>query len=148
MDLCVFALTNRRETYGNFRKRIMKQKKTDKLKNPERKTELIIERNFYLSPEWMSLRYDVLKNSNRTCELCGACGKGVKLHVDHIRPRSRFPEFSLELSNLQVLCEPCNLGKSDKDLIDWRRGSSKWDRRPDPNKPGKSWVHQRACLGK
>jgi 5-methylcytosine-specific restriction endonuclease McrA len=26
----------------------------------------------------------------------------------------------LRLDNLQVLCEPCNLGKSNRDETDWR----------------------------
>lgn len=46
--------------------------------------------------------------------MCLACGRKpptVVLHVDHIKPRSKYPELELEISNLQVLCEDCNLGK-------------------------------------
>lgn len=76
---------------------------------------------FYDTPEWQALRYKALRLNNGKCELCGH-GKrdGAKLHVDHIKPRSLHPELELELSNLQVLCEPCNLGKSNKDDTDWR----------------------------
>jgi hypothetical protein len=42
------------------------------------------------------------------------------LHVDHIKPRSKFPHLALSLSNLQVLCRQCNLGKSNTDDTDWR----------------------------
>lgn len=52
---------------------------------------------------------------------CGANpSDGVKMHVDHIKPRSKFPELALVLDNLQILCEDCNLGKSNKDETDWR----------------------------
>lgn len=50
-----------------------------------------------------------------------ACGDVNKtIHVDHIKPRSKFPELSLVQSNLQILCADCNLGKSNKDQTDWR----------------------------
>jgi len=61
-----------------------------------------------------SLRYDVLKRDNFTCQICGASAKkdGVKLEVDHICPVSKGGKT--EISNLQTLCERCNRGKSDK----------------------------------
>lgn len=76
---------------------------------------------FYMGKPWRALRYQALKRNNGKCELCGS-GKsdGSRLHVDHIKPRSKFPELSLTLSNLQVLCEDCNLGKSNTDDTDWR----------------------------
>ncbi|MFC6439812.1 HNH endonuclease [Bowmanella sp. JS7-9] len=33
------------------------------------------------------------------------------LHVDHVKPRAKFPELALDINNLQILCETCNLGK-------------------------------------
>lgn len=61
-----------------------------------------------------SLRYDVLKRDNFTCQICGASSKkdGVKLEVDHIFPVSKGGKT--EMKNLQTLCERCNRGKSDK----------------------------------
>jgi 5-methylcytosine-specific restriction endonuclease McrA len=53
--------------------------------------------------------------------LCGRrAGNGVVIHVDHIKPRSLYPELALEFSNLQVLCMDCNQGKSNRDFTDWR----------------------------
>lgn len=77
---------------------------------------------FYESREWRELRYSALLRNDGKCELCGA-GKhdGIRLHVDHIKPRSLFPDLALSASNLQVLCEDCNLGKSNKDDTDWRK---------------------------
>lgn len=77
--------------------------------------------DFYQSREWLALRYRVLKLNDGRCELCGRNKHdGVNLHVDHIKPRSRHPELQLEISNLQVLCNECNLGKGNKCKRDWR----------------------------
>ena len=53
---------------------------------------------------------------------CGACpddGRTV-LHVDHIKPRHRHPELSLDIDNLQLLCGVCNQGKGAWDETDFR----------------------------
>lgn len=76
---------------------------------------------FYDSPQWHTLRYKALKLHGLKCQLCGA--EDTTLHVDHIKPRSRFPELALRLDNLQVLCAPCNMGKGAWDQSDWRKGS-------------------------
>lgn len=79
------------------------------------------EQSFYDTDAWRALRYRALSRSNGKCELCGSSKQdGVILHVDHIKPRSRFPELELSLDNLQVLCADCNLGKSNRDTRDWR----------------------------
>lgn len=76
--------------------------------------------DFYKSREWRQLRYLALRNSNG-CQCCGAQAKdGVLLHVDHVKPRYKFPQLALCLDNLQVLCEDCNLGKGAWDETDWR----------------------------
>jgi len=70
---------------------------------------------FYETREWRSLRFDVIKESDGKCKLCGRSrDDGVIMHVDHIKPRSKFPALELVFSNLQLLCEDCNLGKSNK----------------------------------
>jgi 5-methylcytosine-specific restriction endonuclease McrA len=77
---------------------------------------------FYKSKEWRKLRYQVLRKYSAECMCCGRSKKNnnVVIHVDHIKPRSKYPHLSLEFSNLQVLCEDCNLGKSNIDAADWR----------------------------
>jgi hypothetical protein len=76
---------------------------------------------FYDTQEWKELRYKVLQRYGATCQCCGATRQdNVKIHVDHIKPRSRFPKLELDINNLQVLCEPCNMGKRAHDLTDWR----------------------------
>jgi 5-methylcytosine-specific restriction endonuclease McrA len=73
---------------------------------------------FYDSREWKQLRYKVLNKYGRTCALCRK-SDGV-MHVDHIKPRSKYPELELVFDNLQVLCEACNIGKSNTDETDFR----------------------------
>lgn len=59
------------------------------------------------------IRYNVLKRDNFTCKLCGISAKdGAKLHVDHIIPVSKGGKTIM--SNLQTLCDRCNMGKSNK----------------------------------
>lgn len=76
---------------------------------------------FYRSDEWRRLRYKALVKSKGCCRCCGSRPTfDSPLHVDHIKPRSLFPELALVLSNLQVLCADCNLGKGNSDTTDWR----------------------------
>jgi len=80
---------------------------------------------FYESDAWRELRYKALKLHGAKCQCCGRAPKdGVVIHVDHIKPRSRFPELELVLANLQVLCADCNMGKRAWDTTDWRSGES------------------------
>ncbi len=61
------------------------------------------------------LRALVLMRDGARCQLCGATPQdGVKLHVDHIKPWINGGETVLE--NLQILCQRCNIGKSDIEL--------------------------------
>jgi hypothetical protein len=80
------------------------------------------DRAFLRGFEWRRLRLVVRKQQGRRCVCCGASpDDGVTvLHVDHIKPRKRFPELALEITNLQVLCESCNHGKGNWDETDWR----------------------------
>src|SRR6185437_13142370 len=58
------------------------------------------------------LRAQVLMRDEAKCRLCGATPRdGAKLQVDHIVPWSKGGETIL--TNLQILCEQCNGGKSD-----------------------------------
>ncbi len=64
---------------------------------------------------WRKLRMKVLKEQGARCQCCGATPEhDVRMNVDHIKPRRLHPDLALVKSNLQVLCEDCNLGKSDR----------------------------------
>ena len=55
------------------------------------------------------LSAEVLKRYNHSC--C-SCNSKKQLTIDHLRPISKGGKDVL--SNLQVLCRPCNSKKSDK----------------------------------
>ena len=68
------------------------------------------------SPVSGTIRYEVLAR-DRTCRLCGATRDDAVLEVDHIVPRSK--GGTNDMDNLQVLCRPCNQGKSNLDATDF-----------------------------
>lgn len=57
------------------------------------------------------LRYQILSRDGFRCKYCGLTSETTSLHVDHIKPISKGGETVI--ANLQVLCEACNLGKSN-----------------------------------
>lgn len=70
---------------------------------------------FYKSFKWLKLRHHVLSTRNKKCNLCGSYDQ---LQVDHILPRSLYPEKSLDENNLQILCKDCNYGKLNSLPVD------------------------------
>lgn len=65
---------------------------------------------FYSSIQWRMVRAQILCSQKN----CVKCGSISNLQVDHIKPRSIYPELALDIKNLQVLCEFCNMQKSNK----------------------------------
>lgn len=60
-----------------------------------------------------SLRADILRRDASRCRMCGASASdGVVLHIDHVVPVSHGGRTVS--SNLQTLCQSCNLGKSNR----------------------------------
>ena len=105
-------------------RRRIKKKKHKRIRRKKGGAKVYIWRSrddFYTSDLWRAVWYRVLVANGGRCCACGATAKdGHRMHVDHIKPRSKFPELQLEASNLQVLCEACNLGKGNMDSTDWR----------------------------
>src|SRR5688572_16369968 len=57
---------------------------------------------------WPPLRYAALKKYGNRCQCCGSTPKnGSVLHVDHIKPRNKYPELTYDINNLQILCARC-----------------------------------------
>lgn len=107
-ELC--ALGKKRPASVREREAHLKEKKRTK-KQVSRNKKKKAPYDFYSSDAWRELRYKILRRFGFKCLACGMAPPGVVLHVDHIKPRSKFPELELDQSNLQVLCEACNLGK-------------------------------------
>ena len=72
--------------------------------------------SFYDSPEWKILRSKALQAYS---PICMRCGNKDNLEVDHVKPRSKYPELELKFDNLQILCRDCNLLKGAKDSPEW-----------------------------
>jgi 5-methylcytosine-specific restriction endonuclease McrA len=69
---------------------------------------------FLRSKEWKELRLKALSVYGMSCFKCGReNSKRFPINVDHIKPRKFFPELSLEITNLQPLCGPCNKNKGN-----------------------------------
>lgn len=75
-------------------------------------------KGFYDTWEWKELRFRVFEIYGRKCMSCFTTE--AELHVDHIKPISKYPELATDLNNLQVLCKDCNMGKSNKWDYDFR----------------------------
>ena len=79
-----------------------------------------------------STRFELLKNANGKCQLCGISEKLRPLDIDHIIPQSKANKNGNirneggiwmpkdDIQNLQVLCSKCNRGKRDTDTQDFR----------------------------
>jgi len=82
---------------------------------------------FYKSWEWRTLRMEAIQRHGRSCQCCGAApgqkdatGAPVRICVDHIKPISKHWHLRLDLSNLQILCDECNMGKGNWSETDFR----------------------------
>lgn len=84
------------------------------------RAEIRVRSQFYQTKKWKTLRSDVLHKHPHICACCGEDLKGKPKHVDHIRPRSKYPELELDYDNMQLLCEACNMGKGNRYETDFR----------------------------
>src|SRR4030042_205633 len=83
----------------------------------QRKARIEEAKLFYSSSEWRLIRSKVVKKQGKICKVCGQAIKNdYDITVDHIKPRSLYPEESLKLDNLRVLCRSCN-SKKGNDII-------------------------------
>ena len=108
-------------------KKVVKPRTRNPRKARKESPTTVNKENFYASWQWKELRFQVLKLNGRACQCCGAtagtrdaAGKPVKIVVDHIKPISKFWELRLQRTNLQVLCDECNMGKGAWDETDFR----------------------------
>ena len=80
------------------------------------KEEFQKDENFYSSPEWREVRKQILRSQSHICYICNELiFDSFDLTVDHVKPKSKYPDLSLELSNLKIACRSCNSAKGNKD---------------------------------
>jgi len=72
---------------------------------------------FYGTLKWIKIRKRVLRTYGAKCMKCGST---EDIHVDHIKPRSKYKKLQYRFDNLQVLCKKCNMEKSNFNEIDYR----------------------------
>lgn len=78
---------------------------------------------FYQTPAWRRLAYQCKKRDGRRCMCCGATPEdGVRIVSDHIVPIRLRWDLRLDPTNIQTLCDDCNLGKGSLDHTDFRSG--------------------------
>lgn len=117
------AIKRNKRSYGEEYKKHPKwiKRRNKRLAKEERRRDRQLSRQekkkkplecFYKSRPWRELRFKILRKIGFKCLGCGRGAPAVILHVDHIKPRIKFPELELDEENLQVLCEDCNIGKS------------------------------------
>lgn len=70
---------------------------------------------------WASLRRMALNRDNHTCKSCNLYAPDI-VQVDHVKPKSKFPELKLVLSNLTTLCPNCHSRKSNKEKCKGKGG--------------------------
>ena len=82
--------------------------------------------SFYESEEWRILRRQAFQKYGGQCL---KCENKNNLEVDHVKPRSKYPELELDINNLQILCRECNLFKGCKDGPEWDFRKSKEEKK-------------------
>lgn len=94
-------------------------------------------KQFYKLSRWRKLRHKAFKIYGKKCHCCERLDEHP--HVDHIKPRSKFPELALDITNLQILCRECNSSKGNHVFIDYRSKkhkllAEKVSNKKEPNK--------------
>lgn len=84
----------------------------------ERLRERIEYERFYTSPEWKIMRKNFLRtrrkiNGHYVCDYCQKPIWGDDVTVDHFKPRSKFPDLALKITNLRIAHRQCNSSKGD-----------------------------------
>lgn len=78
--------------------------------------EFIASDRFLSTSTWRRFRYEALLRYGRKCRLCGRRPEhNVVLNVSHIVSRRAAPWKALDIENVQILCDECNIGMRNDD---------------------------------
>jgi len=100
-----------------IKKRLKQQRKILKSSSRKRKKKNKPKPFSNFDKRWQWLRRQVFDAYGKKCMKCGNCDE---LHVDHIKPKSKFPKLAYRFSNMQVLCKRCNKLKGNRHCADYR----------------------------
>lgn len=64
------------------------------------------------SPEYQTWRREVRQRDENTCRICGV---QRNIHIHHVKPLEKYPEFATELDNGITLCGNCHAFLSGKE---------------------------------
>jgi len=65
---------------------------------------------------WKEIKKEALIRDNWTCQYCGLKDPQI-MEVDHIKPKSLYPELEFNLANTITLCPNCHRRKTIQDRI-------------------------------
>ena len=72
---------------------------------------------FYATREWRDMRSAIIRRDGRICQMCHrSIALARNLTIDHVQPRSKYPERALDPSNLRVVCRRCNSAKGTTEI--------------------------------
>jgi 5-methylcytosine-specific restriction endonuclease McrA len=120
----LMSANNARANLGRkFSYEVNKKKGSLKEKNPNWQGGITpINEAIRKTTEYRMWRVSVFKRDDYTCQICGK--RGGRLHADHIKPFSLYPELRLAIDNGRTLCVECHSktdtygGKSHKKYND------------------------------
>lgn len=82
-------------------------------------------RDFWKTEAWAKARWIAFERAKGRCSVCGkSAADGVRMNVDHIKPRMKYPHLALDQRNLAVLCGQCNWGKGHRDRWNYKESRS------------------------
>lgn len=89
-------------------------RKKRKSKGKKRNAFQSVNKSFYRSDAWQSMRQFIYERDKGKCTKCNKFVFGKSAHVHHIEPISKSPELKLEETNLTLLCNKCHAEEENK----------------------------------
>lgn len=69
----------------------------------------------YVSDQYRLFRRTVRKKFKYTCNACHKpASRNKKIHVHHLFPKAKFPQFTFDVSKAELLCRKCHLAAHDQ----------------------------------
>ena len=86
-------------------------------KQREQKQQGVLNNNWKVGVSYPFVKKCVLIRDKYTCQNCNFSEPEI-MEVDHIKPKSEYPELKKDMNNLITLCPNCHRRKTNKELIE------------------------------